>query len=90
MDTFSTFSVPIFVIPIIGFTHFLSRIFEHVELKGKRFRNVPYVLVFAVFFYLEGYLALAIVAAGHGGTMELAGFPVVSGVLLLVRECRYL
>jgi len=104
---FSTFSTPIFVIPIIGFTHFLSRVFAYVELSGKRFRNVPFVMVlfaFAVFFYMEGYLALAtvpvlamyaafallglfynngqvleynlalaIVAAGLGGTMELAG-----------------
>ncbi len=104
---FPTFSIPIFVIPIIGFTHFLSRVFVYVELSGKRFRNVPFVMVlvaFAVFFYLEGYLALAtvpvlamyaafvmlglfynngqvleynlalaIVAAGLGGTMELVG-----------------
>lgn len=104
---FPTFSIPIFVIPVIGFTHFLSRVFLYVELNGKRFRNVPYVMVlvaFAVFFYMEGYLALAtvpvlamyaafvvlglfynngqvleynlalaIVAAGLGGTMELAG-----------------
>ncbi len=104
---FSTFSIPILVIPIIGFAHFLSRVFVYVELSGKRFRNVPFVLVlfaFAVFFYMEGYLALAtvpaiamyaafallglfynngqvleynlalaIVAAGLGGAMELAG-----------------
>ena len=109
---FSTFSIPIFVIPIIGFTHFLNRVFAYVELSGKRFRNVPFILVlvaFAIFFYLEGYLelatvpvlamyaaftllglfysngqsleynlALAIVAAGLGGTMELAG--VTSGL----------
>ncbi len=104
---FSTFSYPIFVIPTIGFSHFLSRVFSYVELSGKKFRNVPFVIVlsaFAVFFYMEGYLALAtvpviamyaafallglmynngqvleynlalvIVAAGLGGTMELAG-----------------
>lgn len=104
---FSTFAIAIFIIPIIGFSHFLSRVFAFVELEGKRFRNVPFLLVlaaFALFFYLEGYLALAtvpvlamygvfallglyynngqtleynlslaIMAAGLGGLMELAG-----------------
>jgi len=104
---FPTFSFPLFVIPVIGFSHFLSRVFVYVELSGKRFRNVPFVIVlfaFAAFFYMEGYLALAtvpvlamyaafallglfynngqvleynlalaIVAAGLGGTMELVG-----------------
>lgn len=59
---FALFSTPIFIITILGITSYLQRIFAFVNLKGKRLRIFPAILVllaFAVFMVFEGYSALA-------------------------------
>ncbi len=59
---FALFAIPIFVIMILGFSHFLKRVFTYVNLKGTRFRNAPVILIllaFAAFMQLEGYLKIA-------------------------------
>lgn len=58
---FALFSIPIFVIVILGFSHFLKRVFAYVNLSGARFRNAPFaliLLVFIAFLQFEGYLAI--------------------------------
>ncbi|HID19456.1 MAG TPA: DUF362 domain-containing protein [Methanophagales archaeon] len=58
---FTLFSIPIFVIVIIGFSHFLKRVFAYVNLSGVRFRNAPFALIllaFVAFLQFEGYLAI--------------------------------
>ena len=56
---FALFVIPIFIINIIGFTDILRPAFAYVDLKGTRFRLVPYVLIMLAIFsflYLENYL----------------------------------
>lgn len=58
---FTLFSIPIFMIVIIGFSHFLKRVFAYVNLSGVRFRNAPFALIllaFVAFLQFEGYLAI--------------------------------
>lgn len=58
---FTLFAIPIFMIMILGFSHFLKRVFAHVNLKGTRFRNAPFtliLLVFIAFMQVEGYLTI--------------------------------
>lgn len=59
---FAIFSMPIFMIVIIGLSHGLRRVFAYVDLSGRRFRIAPFVLIlfaFAAFLWFEGYLAIA-------------------------------
>lgn len=59
---FALFSTPLFIIVIIGITSYLQQVFAYVNLKGKRLRFFPAVLMllaFAVFMVFEGYSALA-------------------------------
>ena len=59
---FALFSMPIFMIVIIGLSHGLRRVFAYVDLSGRRFRIAPFVLIlfaFAAFLWFEGYLAIA-------------------------------
>ena len=58
---FALFSIPIFVIFIIGMSYFLQRAFAYIKLNGKKFRYVPFALVlagFITFLYFEGYLLI--------------------------------
>lgn len=58
---FALFSIPIFVIFIIGISYFLQQAFAYVKLKGKQFRFVPFALVliaFIAFLQFEGYMSL--------------------------------
>lgn len=58
---FSLFSTPLLVISIIGFAHFLRKIFAYVELSGSKLRNIPYVLMllgFVAFLQFESYLTV--------------------------------
>ena len=71
---FTLFSTPVFVIMILGFSHFLTRVFAYVDLNGARFRNLPFALIllaFVAFLQFEGYLALA-VATPHVITIYTA------------------
>lgn len=59
---FALFSIPVFVLAVIGFSHFLKRAFAYVNLSGKRFRIVPFALILlalVAFLQFEGYLAIA-------------------------------
>jgi uncharacterized protein (DUF362 family) len=59
---FALFSTPLFIIVIIGLAYFLQRVFAYVNLKGKRLRNFPVILIllaFGIFMLLEGYYPLA-------------------------------
>lgn len=54
------FSIPIFIITIIGISYFILKpIFAYVDLKGERFKLVPFaaIMIFlSALLYLEGYL----------------------------------
>ncbi len=59
---FALFSIPVFVIMVIGLSHFLRRAFEYVKLDGRKFRIAPFALLliaFVAFLQFEGYLAIA-------------------------------
>jgi hypothetical protein len=59
---FALFSTPIFIITILGITSYLQRVFAFMNLKGRRLRIFPAILIllaFAVFMVFEGYSALA-------------------------------
>ncbi len=59
---FALFAIPIFVITIIGISHFLRRALAYVGLNGGKLRNVPFALImlgFTAFLFFEGYLAIA-------------------------------
>ncbi len=104
---YALFATPVFMVMILGFSHFLRRMFAYVELSGRKLRNIPFAIIFlgfVAFFWFEGYLAiaalpvlaiyisfailgllynnaqafdwnlaLAAVAVGLGGAMELLG-----------------
>ncbi len=59
---FALFSTPIFIITMLGITSYLHYVFAFMNLKGKRLRIFPVILIllaFAVFMVFEGYSALA-------------------------------
>ncbi|MGA9099573.1 MAG: DUF362 domain-containing protein [Methanotrichaceae archaeon] len=56
---FPLFIIPIFIISIIGFSYFLSRMFKYVNLKGSEFKLLPFLIVIItlpLFLYSERYL----------------------------------
>jgi uncharacterized protein (DUF362 family) len=60
MPYYPLFSVPIFIITIIGISYFIFKpIFTYVDLKGERFKMVPFEVIMILLIsllYLEGYL----------------------------------
>jgi hypothetical protein len=60
MPYYPLFSIPIFIITIIGISYFIFKpIFAYVGLKGERFKIVPFgviVIALTALLYLEGYL----------------------------------
>jgi len=58
---FSLFSTSLLVISIFGFSDFLRKGFDYIELNGSRLRNIPYILMvcgFVAFLQFEGYLRI--------------------------------
>ena len=55
------FSIPIFIVIIIGISYFIFKpIFTYVDLKGERFKFVPFgvtIVPLLALLYLEGYLS---------------------------------
>jgi len=60
MPYYPLFSIPIFIITIIGISYFIFKpIFAYVGLKGERFKIVPFGVIMislTALLYLEGYL----------------------------------
>jgi len=56
---FPLFVIPIFIISVIGFSYFLSRMFKYVNLTRSELKLLPFLLVIIVmplFLYSENYL----------------------------------
>jgi uncharacterized protein (DUF362 family) len=61
LPIYPMFSTPLLMINIIGFSNFLRKTFDYVELNGSKLRMVPFIMMllgFILFLQFENYVAV--------------------------------